>query len=164
MEFIEATNVAFPVGLEHTRRTLLRLFEMVQPVEDIVVDVQQGRAMISFMESSAAQEALISLDGFPLFGQALCLRVSPPPASPIRGYIVATRPSKYLLVRNTPYLAVVVKLKHIAGVATVTSAGVNSCFVVAESVEDTVLLKEVLLSHPSRWGTDVFVSYLRKVS
>ncbi|KAG5490877.1 hypothetical protein JKF63_00999 [Porcisia hertigi] len=164
MEFIEVTNVTFPVGPEHTRRTLLRVFEMVQSVEDIVVDVRQGRAMISFTESSAAQEVLISLDGFPFFGRALCLRVSPPPVSPIQGYIVATKPSRYLLVRNTPYLAVVVKLKHIAGVVTVTSAGVNSCFVVAESVEDTVLLKNLLRSHPSRWGTEVFVSYLRKVA
>ncbi|KAK7202341.1 U1A small nuclear ribonucleoprotein [Novymonas esmeraldas] len=164
MEFIEVSNVTFPVGTEHTRRTLLRLFELVRPVEDIVLDVQQGRGMVCFAESAAAQEALVSLDGILLFGRALCLRISPPPASPMRGYIVTTRPSRYLLVRNVPYLVVVVKLRHIAGVVSVTSAGVNSCFVVAASAGETALLREVLLSHPSRWGSPVSVSHLRRLS
>jgi hypothetical protein len=163
MEFVEITNVSFPVGIEFTRRTLLRLFHSIHGVEDVVLDAGEGRAMVSFAESSAAQEALVSFDGFVMFGLALSLRISPPPLSPVAGFIVTTRMSRYLLIRNAPYLSVVVKLKHVAGIEAVTSAGVNSCFVVTESVEDARRAKVLVASHCNRWGTAVSVSFLRKL-
>lgn len=163
MEFVVVTNVSFPVGIEFTRCTLLRLLRSTPGVDDIVLDVPRGRAMVVFTESTGAQEALVALDGFVLFGRTLSLRIAPPPVSPVTGYIVTTRMSKYLLIRNAPYLAVVVKLKHVAGVQTVTSAGVNSCFVTTASVEDALLTKALVCSHLSRWGTAVAVSFLRRL-
>lgn len=163
MEFVEVANVTFPVGVEFTRCTLLRLFECVHSVEDVVLDVRQGRAMVSFLESSAAQKALVSLDGFVLFGRTLSLRISPPPSSPVLGFIVTTRPTEYLLICNAPYLSVVVKLKHVSGVEAVTSAGVDSCFVATKSIEDAGQAKALVGSHCSRWGTVVSISFLRKI-
>lgn len=163
MEFVEVTNVSFPVGIEFTRRTLLRLFRSVQGVDDIILDAQRGRAMVLFTESSAAQEALIFFDGYALFGRALSLRIAPAPTSPVAGFIVTTRPSQYLLVRNAPYLSIVVKLKHVSGVEAITSAGLNSCFVATVSIEDALQAKSVVGSHLSRWGTAVTVSFLRKL-
>lgn len=164
VEFVEVANVGFPVDLEHTRRTLLQLFGGVSAVDDIVVDVRQERAMVCFAESAAAQCALVKLDRFPLFGRELSLRIGPPPASQVPGYIVTTKPTAFLLVRNSPYVVVVVKLKHVAGVVAVTSAGVNCCFVVAASAEDAVVAKGILQSHRSRWGTEVSVSHLRRLA
>lgn len=163
MEFVEITNVAFPVGVEFTRRTLLRLFQFLRGVEDIVLDARRGCAVVSFAESSAAQEALVTFDGFVLFGRALSFRIAPPPASPVVGFIATTRTSRFLLIRNMPYLSVVVKLKHVSGVEAVTSAGINSCFVVTKSVEDAMQAKMLVSSHCSRWGTAVSVSFLRKL-
>ncbi|KPA81916.1 hypothetical protein ABB37_04157 [Leptomonas pyrrhocoris] len=163
MEFVEVSNVTFPVGIEYTRRTLLRLFRLIHNVEDIVLDVRQGQAIVSFAESSAAQEALISFDGFVLFGRALSVRIAPPPASPVAGYIVTSRVTRYLLIHNAPYLAIVVKLKHVSGVESVTSAGVNRCFVVTQSVDDATQAKVLVGSHCSRWGTAVLISFLRKL-
>lgn len=155
--------MSFHVGVEFTRCTLLRLLRFTRGVDDIVLDVQRGRAMVVFTESASAQEALVSLDGFVMFGRALSLRIAPPPASPVAGFIVTTKVTRYLLIRNAPYLAVVVKLKHVSGVVAVTSAGINSCFVATSSIEDAVSTKLLVGSHLSRWGTAVVVSFLRKL-
>lgn len=163
MEFLELTNVSFPVGMEYTRIVLLRLFEQIGSVEDILLDRCRGRAMLSYTDPLHLQEAMMSLDGFLLFGRTLSLRVAPPPVCVLPGFIASAKPSKYLLVHGVSYMAVVVKLKHVDGVITITSAGVQRCFVELKCSAEAADIRELLTFHPNRWGHCVTTQFLRKL-
>lgn len=158
------TNVSFPVGLEYTRTILIRLFEQVGNVEDILLDQRRGRAILSFADPLHVQEAMMKLDGYLMFGKSLSLRIAPPPACVLPGFIVTAKSSRYLLAEGVSYMAVVVKLKHVDGVVTVTSAGVNRCFVELRCVVDAAYTRELLRFHHNRWGCSVIILFLRKLS
>lgn len=162
MEILLVRNLKFFFGVEFCRLTLMRCFGQYGTLYDILIDFSRREALVSYVDSTSAQDAYLKMNGFLLFGEVIEVSITESPISDVPGCTVTYRPSRCLIIRGAPFLWVELNLRHVKGVVEVQFFGQTTTVVLFESQRVSKAIKKLFDGCIGYNGKLIMVLYLKR--